>query len=159
MFDASQRKTLNGGPAGRAEWRAVLPNKKHELFAGWRAAEKGGPAGCTTGWASVLHRVKAVCTLCWAAEKAGPEGCPFLQPHPPFPQPDGPPFLCCPPAHPSVLCAAARQTAENSPFPFGLSATLQLVLSHHKWSWNFTVKLCGLSHLPATWWDMTMSWT
>jgi len=55
--------TLNGGPTGRAGWRAVLPNEKHEFSAGWRAAQKGGPAGCTTGWASGLH-IKAVW---WAA--------------------------------------------------------------------------------------------
>jgi len=91
-----------------------LPNEKHEFFAGWRAAQKGGPAGCTTGWASGLH-IKAVCILSWAEDKDGLEGCPFLQP-------DGPPFLCSPPVRPSVLCAAARQPAENSLFPFGNTA-------------------------------------
>jgi len=35
-----------------------------------------------------------------------------------------------------------------------LQACLLSYLIHHKWSWNSTVKLCGLSHLPATWWDM-----
>jgi len=35
-------KTLNGGPAGRAGWRAVLPNEKHEFSTGWRAAQKVG---------------------------------------------------------------------------------------------------------------------
>ena len=34
--------TLNGGPAGRAGWRAVFPIRKHEFAAGWRAARKGG---------------------------------------------------------------------------------------------------------------------
>jgi len=33
----------------------VLPNEKHELSAGWRAAQKSGPAGCTTGLAGGLH--------------------------------------------------------------------------------------------------------
>jgi len=41
--------------AGRAGWRAVLPNEKHELSAGWRAAQKSGPAGCITGLAGGLH--------------------------------------------------------------------------------------------------------
>jgi len=38
-----------GWSAGRAGWRAVLPNKKHEFSTGWQAAQKGVPAGCTTG--------------------------------------------------------------------------------------------------------------
>ena len=33
--------TLNGGPAGRAAWRAVFPIRKHEFAVGWRAALKG----------------------------------------------------------------------------------------------------------------------
>jgi len=40
---------------GRAGWRAVLPNEKHELSTGWRAAQKSGPAVCTTGLAGGLH--------------------------------------------------------------------------------------------------------
>jgi len=40
---------------GRAGWRAVLPNEKHEFPAGWRAAQKGGPTSYSTGRASGLH--------------------------------------------------------------------------------------------------------
>jgi len=52
--------TLNGGPAGRAGWRAVFPIEKHEFSAGRRA--KTGRAGelniraaCTTERADGLH--------------------------------------------------------------------------------------------------------
>jgi len=38
--------TLNGGPAGWAGWRAVLPNEKHEFSAA---------ACCTEGWICRLH--------------------------------------------------------------------------------------------------------
>jgi len=41
------RITLNGGPAGRADWRAVLPNEKHEFSTGL--------ASCTEGRAGRLH--------------------------------------------------------------------------------------------------------
>ena len=95
----------------------------------WRAAQKGGPAGCTTGWASELH-IKlgcgkwrpAGCTLSWAAEKGGPEGCPFLQLAPPFSAARRTAFLCSTLARPYILCAAARQPAERSRFPFGSTA-------------------------------------
>jgi len=100
--------TLNGGPAGRAGWRAVLPNEKHEFSAGWRPAQKGGPAGFTTGRASGLH-IKAGCTvgLSWTAEKSGSEGCPFLQPAPPFSAARRPALL------------SAVQTAEGPLFSLG----------------------------------------
>jgi len=39
-----------------------------------------------------------------------------------------------------------------------LQACLLSYFIHHKWSWNFTVKLCDLSQLPATWWDMNWTW-
>jgi len=98
-----KRTTLNGGPAGRAGWRAVLPNEKHEFSMGWRAAQKGGMAGCT---------------LSWPTEKGGPEGCPFLQPALPLSATRLTAFLCSPPARPSVF-SAARQTAKSSPFSYG----------------------------------------
>jgi len=41
---------------------------------------------------------------------------------------------------------------------FPLQACLLSYLIHHIWSWNFTVKLCGLSHSPASWWDMSWTW-
>ena len=41
-----RRITLNGGPAGRAGWRAVIPIEKHEFSADWRAAEQGGLESC-----------------------------------------------------------------------------------------------------------------
>jgi len=76
------------------------------------------------------------CTLSWAAEKDGPEVCPFLQLIPPFSAARRTAFLCSPPARPSVLCAAARQPAENSPFWISIwkhgppaRPALQLVLS------------------------------
>jgi len=36
-----------------------------------------------------------------------------------------------------------------------LQACLLSYLIHHKWSWDFTIKLCGLSDSPAMWWDMS----
>jgi len=102
--------TLNGGPAGRAGWKTVLRNEKHDFSADWGAAQKGGAAGCTTGRASGLH-IKAGYTvrLSWAAEKSRPEGFPFLRAG----------GLSCsavraalfrsPPAYPSVFCAARRK--------------------------------------------------
>jgi len=39
-----------------------------------------------------------------------------------------------------------------------LRACLLSYIIHHKWSWNFTVKLCGLSHLPAAWCNMSWTW-
>ena len=54
LWDTFCGITLNGGPVGLAGWRAVLPNEKHELSAGWRAAQSR-PAGCTTGLAGGLH--------------------------------------------------------------------------------------------------------
>ena len=43
--------TLNGGQAGRADWMAVFPIKKHEFSAGCTKgrAKTGGPANCTLG--------------------------------------------------------------------------------------------------------------
>ena len=73
------------------KWRAVLPNKKHEFSAGWRAAQKGGPAGWTTGRASGL-RIKLGCRkeragrLLFSAARTA--------------------IFRSPPAHPSLFCAA-----------------------------------------------------
>jgi len=39
-----------------------------------------------------------------------------------------------------------------------LQACLLSYSIHHKWSWNFTVKLCDLSHLPAVWCNMSWTW-
>jgi len=91
------RITLNRGPAG---WGAVLPNKKHEFFAGWRAAQKGGPAGCTTGWASGLH-IKLGCGKGRTGELSFSAARPTL-----FCSPTD--CLFCA-ARPSVLCATAHQ--------------------------------------------------
>jgi len=43
--------TLNGGPAGRAGWRAVFPIENREFSARCTKgrAKTGGPAGCTAG--------------------------------------------------------------------------------------------------------------
>ena len=57
--------TLNGGPAGRAGWRAVFPIEKHEFSAGRRAALKGGPK----------QGGPASCTLGRSAQQSAPEGC------------------------------------------------------------------------------------
>jgi len=96
-----ERITLNGGPAGQAGWRAVLPNKKHEFSAGWRAVQ--GMAG----WQPAQQDRPVVgCTLSWPTEKGWPEGYPFLQPALPFSATRQTAFLCIPPARPSVFSAA-----------------------------------------------------
>ena len=87
--------TLNGGPVGRAGWRAVLPNEKHELSKGCRAAQKSGPAGCTTGLDSGLH-IKLGCG------KGRSGGLRFSAARCTA-------FLCSPPARLSVFCAARLQ--------------------------------------------------
>ena len=80
LFMQIKRITLNVGPAGRAGWRAVLPNEKYE--GQWDAHRRAGG----------LH-IKLGC------EKGRLEGCPFLQPA----------LLCSPPTRPSVFCAARRK--------------------------------------------------
>ena len=83
VFSSRKRITLNGRPAGRAGWRTVLPNEKHEFSAGsagWRAAQKGRPAGCTTRQASGLRK------------RAGWSAALFCSPPRLFPQPAGLPF-------------------------------------------------------------------
>ena len=57
--------TLNGGPAGRAGWRAVFPIEKHEFSAVRRAALKGGPK----------QGGPASCTLGRPAQQSEPMGC------------------------------------------------------------------------------------
>ena len=39
-----------------------------------------------------------------------------------------------------------------------LQACFLSYLMHHKWSWNFAVKLCDLSHLPGAWCNMSWTW-
>jgi len=39
-----------------------------------------------------------------------------------------------------------------------LQACLLSYSIHHKWSWNFTVKLCDLTHLPAVWCNLSWTW-
>jgi len=39
-----------------------------------------------------------------------------------------------------------------------LQACLLSYSTNHKWSWNFTVKLCDHSHLPAVWCEMSWTW-
>jgi len=51
----------------------------------------------------------------------------------------------------------------NHQSPLLLPAACRLVyfhtwLIHHKLSWNFTVKLGGLSHLSAAWCNMSWTW-
>ena len=78
--------TLNEGLAGRAVWRAMLPNAKHKSSAGWRAAHKAGrqtalqarPVGCT-----LLRRAgKLHIKLDSGKGRAG--GLPFSAACPPF---------------------------------------------------------------------------
>ena len=68
--------TLNGGPAGRAGWRAVFPIEKHEFSAGctkgW--AKTGGPASCTLG-RPAQESEPTGCTKGRAAQQSAPEGC------------------------------------------------------------------------------------
>jgi len=92
---------LNGGPAGRAGWRAVFPIEKHEFSAGCtegraktdgagelhiragpynrvnrRAALKGGPAVCTTERDGGLHnRARRRAALKSGLHKTGRGGC------------------------------------------------------------------------------------
>ena len=99
----------------------MLPNEKHELSAGWRAAQKSGPAGCTQDWpvgctlreASGLH-IKLGCGKGQSGGLLFSAACPalFRSPsHRLFVQPIGPPFWL-------VFCAA-RQPADSSRFSFG----------------------------------------
>jgi len=99
--------TLIAGPAGR---RAVFPNEKRELSAGWQAAQKteGRPAGCIKSQSSGLRKRAGR-----AAEKARLFPLPSLMCRPPARlnvQPTGPPFC------------AAHQPVENSCFSFGNTA-------------------------------------
>jgi len=95
--------TLIGGPAGRegrASWRAVFPNEKHELSADWRAALK------TEGRSGGLHK-KAVRRV---AEKGGADCEKSLPSGPPFSigqlnvQPTG--LSCCAACRPAILCSS-----------------------------------------------------
>ena len=103
------RITLNGGPAGRAGWRAVLPNEKHELSAGWRAAQSG-PAGCTTGLASGLH-IKLRCG------KGRFQGMPFSAARPDLFRSPPHRFFVQP-----ALLSSSVQPADSSHFSFGKMA-------------------------------------
>jgi len=67
--------TLNGGPAGRAGWRAVFPIEKHEFSAGCTKGgpKQGGPASCTLGRPAQQSAPEG-CTKRRAAQ-GGPTGC------------------------------------------------------------------------------------
>ena len=82
--------TLNGGPAGRAGWRAVFPIEKHEFSAGCikgraktdgpasctlgRPAQESEPTGCTKGRAAQQSATEG-CTKRRTAQQSAPEGC------------------------------------------------------------------------------------
>ena len=100
------RITLIGGPAGRAGWRAMFPNEKRELSAGWRAAQKtsqkGGPMGCTKRRCGGLRKRTGQ-----AAEKSSPPDRPFPQPSLMCSPPD--PLMCNPGA--SLDCSLPARTS------------------------------------------------
>jgi len=136
--------TLNEGLAGRAVWRAMLPNAKHKSSAGWRAAHKAGrqtalqarPVGCT-----LLRRAgKLHIKLDSGKGRAG--GLPFSA--------ACPVLFCSLPARPSIFCAASRKFTFFiwKRFSFGPPArpALQLVSSaivppvKHSVSWHDAIQ-------------------
>jgi len=94
----------------------VIPDEKHEVFAGRQAALQGGPVGCTLRQPGGLH-IKLGCRN----GQAG--GVPFIADRL-FVQPASLPF--CAARRPALLSSV--QPAENSCFSFENTA-LQLVLS------------------------------
>ena len=87
----------------------MLPNKKHELSAGWRAAQKSGPAGYTTGLADGLHikgGQRAAHVLGCGKGRSG--GLPFSAARPALFAARRTAFLCSPPFC-LVFCAARQQ--------------------------------------------------